>query len=587
MKVGQLFAVSMLSVTALALVPAAEVVVAQYRTLVDKAEAIKAVETFGAVLLFSQQVVGHRAPYITPLFQDQPASQAQLDATVKAKQSSDAALAKARTAAAKLSDAGAVTASLDQAAAKLAEIRGAVDSAILQPLNARDPATVKGFLPGVAQVTTMIEPILNRLQTDVANTDASLTTLLDTARTAQDLRVTAGARAATLSPAISARRPLAAAEKAATDRAQGRIESDRDRIDAGVDQVGKPVRLVEALKEAKQAYFGRAAVVVDKEIAAGLTDANYSVNADQLADVVVPPIQKFLSVRDAAITEASERAAGERDRAWMLLGLAAVVVTALLGLLVGVTMLLRRRVITPIVNLTEVICEMAAGRDDIVIPASGRADEIGAMAGSLETFKDALQAKKAAEAAAAADAQAKIERGQRVERFTREFETAIGEVISVVSEASSELERSAGSLTATAGRSLELATVVAGASEEASTNVHSVAAAAEQMTSSVDEISRQVHDSARIAGDAMEQARRTNERVGELAQAAARIGDVVELINAIAGQTNLLALNATIEAARAGDAGRGFAVVASEVKSLAEQTAKATDEISQQITDIQ
>jgi methyl-accepting chemotaxis protein len=129
--------------------------------------------------------------------------------------------------------------------------------------------------------------------------------------------------------------------------------------------------------------------------------------------------------------------------------------------------------------------------------------------------------------------------------------------------------------------------MVAAASEEASTNVQSVASATEEMASSVNEISRQVQESARMATEAVSQARITNDRVSELSKAAARIGDVVELINTIAGQTNLLALNATIEAARAGDAGRGFAVVASEVKALAEQTAKATGEIGQQITGIQ
>jgi methyl-accepting chemotaxis protein len=128
---------------------------------------------------------------------------------------------------------------------------------------------------------------------------------------------------------------------------------------------------------------------------------------------------------------------------------------------------------------------------------------------------------------------------------------------------------------------------VAAASEEASTNVQSVASATEELSSSVNEISRQVQESARMATDAVGQARVTNDRVSELSKAASRIGDVVELINTIAGQTNLLALNATIEAARAGEAGRGFAVVASEVKALAEQTAKATGEIGQQITGIQ
>lgn len=231
----------------------------------------------------------------------------------------------------------------------------------------------------------------------------------------------------------------------------------------------------------------------------------------------------------------------------------------------------------------------ALGRGDLTaeIPQGGEKTEIGSMAVALQIFKDALIAKKAADEAAARDAQGKIERAKRLEALTTQFEAAIGEIVETVSEASCGLEASADSLTRTADRSRELATFVTSASEEASANVQSVASATEELSSSVSEISRQVQESAEIAKEAVAQAHLTDEHVGELSKAATRIGDVIELINTIAGQTNLLALNATIEAARAGEAGRGFAVVAAEVKALAEQTAKATGEIDQQVSGIQ
>src|SRR5436190_6532349 len=210
------------------------------------------------------------------------------------------------------------------------------------------------------------------------------------------------------------------------------------------------------------------------------------------------------------------------------------------------------------------------------------------MAKAAQVFKDNMfDADRLRGERAEVEQQAAARRRADMSRLAGDFEAAVGKIIETVSIASNELEGSAGTLTTNAARAQELTTIVAGASEEASANVQSVASATEQMSSSVDEISRQVQESADIAGEAVDQARKTNEHVAQLASAALRIGDVVELINTIAGQTNLLALNATIEAARAGEAGRGFAVVASEVKALAEQTAKATGEISQQISGIQ
>ncbi|QWG15860.1 HAMP domain-containing protein [Bradyrhizobium sediminis] len=243
----------------------------------------------------------------------------------------------------------------------------------------------------------------------------------------------------------------------------------------------------------------------------------------------------------------------------------------------------------PMMRLNGALGEMAGGNLDVVIPGANRGDEIGDLAKTVTVIRENAEqkARDEAEAKIEQDQIAAQQRKADMIKLADDFEGAVGEIVQTVSSASTELEASAGTLTSTAERAQELTTAVAAASEEASTNVQSVASATEEMASSVNEISRQVQESARMANEAVGQARTTTDRVSELSKAAARIGDVVELINTIAGQTNLLALNATIEAARAGEAGRGFAVVASEVKALAEQTAKATGEIGQQIAGIQ
>ncbi|HEY1542304.1 MAG TPA: HAMP domain-containing methyl-accepting chemotaxis protein [Xanthobacteraceae bacterium] len=355
-----------------------------------------------------------------------------------------------------------------------------------------------------------------------------------------------------------------AADKAAVEREMTALVSDigvvRDRMPADArDAVDKALAAVQAWQK-------------------GGAGAPKAQEVDDALDVMAEGASAYgFNFRSTAETEARFA-----RLAFLIMVIAAVVVG------VGSATITAFSISRPVVATTRVMHTLASGDYGIDIPGAGRKDEIGQMAESLTIFKDSLiEAERARRESGEQRHAAEAGRRKMMVEIADQFQATIGSIVDHVSTASTELQASAATLTGTAETTQRLSSDVASASEQASVNVQTVASAAEELTASVREIARQVEQSTEIAGKAAAQADETDARVAKLSLAANRIGDVIKLITAIADQTNLLALNATIEAARAGAAGKGFAVVAQEVKTLAAQTAKATEEISVQIGEIQ
>ena len=262
-----------------------------------------------------------------------------------------------------------------------------------------------------------------------------------------------------------------------------------------------------------------------------------------------------------------------------------MIIAAIMAILAG--QFLVRSIAVPVHSMTEVMRRLAARDMTVELPAQGRSDEIGKMAQAVQVFKDSMIAADRLAGEKEAENEAKQRRATQLNQVVAGFEATAREMAGLLSSGATELEATARAMTGSADRTNQQASAVAAAAEQAGAGAQTVAAATEELTASINEISRQVAQSAKMAELAVKDAQRTNTIVSALSEGADKIGNVVGLITDIAGQTNLLALNATIEAARAGDAGKGFAVVASEVKSLASQTGRATEEIGAQISQIQ
>jgi methyl-accepting chemotaxis protein len=519
-----------------------------------------------------------------------PVTDAQVTAISNFRKSADQTFERAlgRMAARDFANRDQLIANVKRAFEQVAALRRQADTEIPKPASARQSAVVSQWAPTITALIVASQNLRVAAAMDEDNVQARLSSLQNLKHFVWIMSEYLGRERAMVAGLVATARPMNAQEIHTLGAFRGRVEAAWDYVQAYAAKTSAPPPVTAGVGQLRERAFQRFEDTRKAIYAAGLGGGNYPISSAEWFSQSSAAIDEVIALSGSASQEAARLAEIAQHDSLQTLVLNGFLMTFSL-LLAGATLwMVVSRVIRSLGQMTAAMSELAGGETSVVVPCANRRDEMGSMARALLVFKEnAVRVLNMQAEREALEKNARQEKIAAMARLADAFEGTVGEIVENVTSASSQLETSAGALTATAVRAQELTTMVAAASEKASTNVQSVASASEEMASSVNEISRQVQASSRIAGEAVEQARKTHDRVNNLSSAANRIGDVVELINTVAGQTNLLALNATIEAARAGEAGRGFAVVASEVKALAEQTAKATEEIRKQISDIQ